>query len=416
MVSDAETARAVQRFLQPLPLPAGPGVLAALPALAAALQGRGPALLPIAAGTAAPAELAPGAPLAAGEDDPADPTALVVTTSGSTGTAKGALLSAGALRASAAATDERLGGPGRWLLALPPWHVAGLQVLLRSLRGELPVVLPAGPFRPEVFIATARTLPAGRKYVSLVPTQLHRILQDPRATEVLAGFDAVLVGGAATAPAVLAAARSAGVTAVTTYGMTETCGGCVYDGRPLDGVSVGLEFVDAVPGGPGRVVLSGPVVARGYRGRPRDAAFAVPGSFVTGDLGTWSDDRLQVLGRVDDVIVTGGLKVAPQQVEAVIVALPGVAAAVVVGVPDEQWGEVVTAVVVPTDPDFDPEAIRRLSSLAPHQRPRRIELVRAIPERGPGKPDRRAIRDSLMRAAPRPDNDHPRAEWDVPGP
>jgi len=233
---------------------------------------------------------------------------------------------------------------------------------------------------------------------------------------VLAGFDAVLVGGAATPPAVLAAARSAGVTAVTTYGMTETCGGCVYDGRPLDGVSVDLEFVDAVPGGPGRVVLSGPVVARGYRGRPRDAAFAVPGSFVTGDLGAWSDDRLQVLGRVDDVIVTGGLKVAPQQVEAVIVALPGVAAAVVVGLPDEQWGEVVTAVVVPTDPDFDPEAIRRLSSLAPHQRPRRIELVRAIPERGPGKPDRRAIRDSLMRAAPRPDNDHPRAEWDVPGP
>jgi O-succinylbenzoic acid--CoA ligase len=392
-------------------------VLGALPALAAALAGRGPALLPIPDGTAAPAELAPGAPLAAAEDDPDDPTALVVTTSGSTGAAKGALLSAGALGASAAATDDRLGGPGRWLLALPPWHVAGLQVLLRSLRGEPPTVLPAGPFRPEVFAATAATMPSGRRYVSLVPTQLHRILQDPPATDALAGFDAVLVGGAATAPAVLASARSAGIAVVTSYGMTETCGGCVYDGRPLAGVSVDLEAADRAPGGPGRVILSGPVVARGYRGRPGDAAFAVPGSFVTSDLGAWSDGRLQVIGRADEVIVTGGLKVAPQQVEAAIAALPGVAAVVVVGVPDEQWGEVVTAVVVPAEPDFDPDAIRRLSSLEPHQRPRRVDVVRAVPELGPGKPDRRAIRERLVGdGRPSARDQDPRSGRAGPGP
>ena len=339
--------------------------------------------------------------------------AAVVATSGSTGRPRGVVLSQSALIASAEATHRRLGGPGRWVLALPAHYVAGLMVLVRSLVADRPVLAVDG--RLDTLAALDLT-GGGPHYLSVVPTQLIRALADPARTAALRRFEAVLLGGSAADPALLDRAAVAGIRVVTTYGMSETCGGCVYDGRPLDGVSVDLEFVDAVPGGPGRVVLSGPVVARGYRGRPRDAAFAVPGSFVTGDLGAWSDDRLQVLGRVDDVIVTGGLKVAPQQVEAVIVALPGVAAAVVVGLPDEQWGEVVTAVVVPTDPDFDPEAIRRLSSLAPHQRPRRIELVRAIPERGPGKPDRRAIRDSLMRAAPRPDNDHPRAEWDVPGP
>jgi len=392
-------------------------VLEALPALAAALAGRGPALLPIQEGTVAPAELRPGAPLAAAENDAADPTVLVVATSGSTGAAKGALLSAGALLASAAATDERLGGPGRWLLALPPWHVAGLQVLLRSLRGEPPIVLPAGPFRPEVFAVTALAMPAGRRYISLVPTQLHRVLADPAATDALAAFDAVLVGGAATAPALIAAARSADIAVVTTYGMTETCGGCVYDGRPLAQVTVDLETAEPGPGGPGRIILSGPILARGYRGRPDDPAFARPGSFVTGDLGAWSGDRLQILGRADDVIVTGGLKVAPQQVEAAIAALPGVAAAVVVGVPDEQWGEVVTAVVVPADHGFDPDSVRLLSSLTPHQRPRRVELVGTLPELGPGKPDRRAIRDGLIRdRSSSRDNDHPRAGGDEPGP
>ena len=394
---------------------AGPRVLAALPAFAAALDGRGPALLPVQEGTAAPAELGPDTALAAGEDDPADPTALVVTTSGSTGAAR-APCCPRVRCGPRGGTDVRLGGPGRWLLALPPWHVAGLQVLLRSARGEPPVVLPAGPFRPEVFTATARPCRPGRRYVSLVPTQLHRILQDAAATDALAGFDAVLVGGAATAPAVLEAARAAGIAVVTTYGMTETCGGCVYDGRALAGVSVDLGAADAASGGVGRITLSGPMVARGYRGRPDDPAFAVPGSFVTGDLGTFSDGRLQVLGRVDDVIVTGGLKVAPQQVEAAIVALPGVAAAVVVGVPDEQWGEVVTAVVLPADPGFDPDTILGLSTLAPYQRPRRIEVVSAIPERGPGKPDRRAIRDRLVGNRPASPDDHPRAGGDEPGP
>jgi O-succinylbenzoic acid--CoA ligase len=360
--------------------------------LAVALTGDGPALLPVPVGTEPPAVLGPLAPLGPTEDDPDDPTALVLATSGSTGEAKGVLLSAGQLAASAAATEDRLGGPGRWLLALPPWHIAGLQVLLRSLAaGEPPVALPVGPFRPETFTATADAMPEGRRYVSLVPTQLHRVLGDAAATTALAGFDAVLVGGAATAPHLLDQARAAGIAVVTTYGMTETCGGCVYDGRPLAGVTVAVDSAD----GTGRISLTGPMVARGYRGRPDDAAFPRPGTFVTGDEGTWRDEVLSVHGRADDVIVTGGLKVAPQLVEAVLAALPGVAGVVVVGMPDEQWGEIVTA-VVQVRPGCDPTSVSAsvlgVAALPAHQRPRRVLLIDAIPERGPGKPDRGAAR------------------------
>lgn len=345
--------------------------------------------------------------LGEGEDDTDDPTALAVGTSGSTGMAKFALLPASALLASARATHARLGGPGNWLLALPPYHIAGLQVLVRSLdAGTAPVVLElTGGFRPEQFVAAAGRM-KGRwpRYTALVPTQLVRLLDTAgdqtagvvgAALAALCSFDAVLIGGAATAPSLLQRARDAGVRAVPTYGMSETCGGCVYDGRPLNGVRVRTDDED-------RVHLAGPVLARGYLGDPERtaAAFAIDSVgtrwFRTDDLGEVRDDgALHILGRADDVITTGGLKVNPAVVEAVLAGCPGVAQVVVVGVPDPRWGETVVAVVVP-DPGVGAPSLDRLraqvaASVAPFAAPTRIVVVDRLPLRGPGKPDRAAL-------------------------
>ena len=325
------------------------------------------------------------------------PGQIVLGTSGSTGAAKWVVLSAAALSASATATHARLGGPGRWLLALPAQHIAGVQLLVRAaLTGSRPAVLDLrGGFDPVAFNAAAQRL-AGetqRCYTALVPTQLTRLLDaDP---DPLAHFDAVLLGGAAAPEALLSRARSAGVRVVTTYGMTETAGGCVYDGWPLEGVRV------RVSGNPGRVELAGPMLASGYlsASEPTAAAFR-DGWFQTSDLGRCDGHgRLQVLGRADDVIVTGGLNVAPAEVEAVLTSLPGVAAACVVGLPDPEWGERVIAVVVPADPARPPDpgalrlAARQLLTMA--QVPKEIFLLDALPLCGVGKPDRSALRTML---------------------
>ena len=402
------------RRLAPLAVPRGPDVLHVLPALRAALRGDGPALLPHAEGTAPPSALRPGEPLTADEDDDADPTVAVLATSGSTGRPKGALLTASALLASASATHDRLGGPGRWLLALPAAHVAGLQVLLRSMiTGTEPGVVDlSNGFDPAAFTVAARALPGGRRYTALVPTQLRRLLDTGRAARAaLAGFDAVLVGGAATAGALLAEARTAGVAVVTTYGMSETCGGCVYDGVPLGGVRVEVDAAD------GRVRLGGPVVARGYRhGLPGLPGGTVPnGAFTTDPAGTrWfrTDDAgrlgpdgvLEVLGRLDDVIVTGGVKVAPGAVEAAILHLPEVREVVVVGVPDAEWGERVVAVVVPApglpEPTLDGVRAAVGERLDRQAAPRQLLLVDRLPLRGPGKPDRARLRALASGATP----------------
>jgi O-succinylbenzoic acid--CoA ligase len=385
-------------------------VLDLLPVLRAALSGSGPALLPHAADAAPAASLRPGEPLAAGEDSDDDPTVAVLATSGSTGPVKGALLQASALLASVSATHDRLGGPGRWLLALPAQHVAGLQVLLRSLvAGTEPVVLDlAGGFDPAGFAAAAAATGGGRRYTALVPTQIRRLLDaGPAARQALAGFDAVLVGGAASDAGLLAEAAATGARLVTTYGMSETCGGCVYDGRVLDGVQVRLEP-------DGRILLGGPVLARGYRGGDPGGAFTPtvggPGPldpaggpldpagrgdrwFRTDDLGRLlPDGSLLVAGRLDDVIVTGGLKVAPVVVEAALLELPGIAEAVVVGVPDPTWGQRVVAAVVAVAGAEPPTlaAVRRqvTEQAGAHAAPRQLLVIDRLPLRGPGKPDR----------------------------
>ena len=352
---------------------------------------------------------------------------VVVATSGSSGTPKRVRLPAAALRASGTGTAERLGGHGQWLLTLPTHHVAGLQVLARSaLAGTEPVELdPGQPFTADTFAAAVARLDTGaRRYVSLVPTQLHRALAEPAGVAALRELDAVLVGGAATDATLLGRARDAGARVVTTYGMSETCGGCVYDGVPLPGVQV--QVTDE-----GRVRLGGPVLAEGYVDDPRLTArsFVTDESgrwFVTEDRGVCRAGRLVVLGRVDDVIVTGGHKVEPRDVEEALRALPQVADALVVGMPDPEWGQRVAALVTSapgtpapdsTAPDSAAHgrarpgeaasdgAARNLSaahllaalrrSLPAHAVPRQVEVVDAIPMLPSGKPDRTAARRLL---------------------
>ena len=428
------------RRLVPLPVPTGPAVLDVVPALRRALSGRGPALLPV------PADDSPGAArlvnamgagtaLDPGEDDETDPTALVLATSGSTGTPKGALLGAAALAASAAATRAALAGPGgdapgAWLLALRAHHIAGLQVVLRSLAADrFPTVLDvAEGFTAARFRRAVAAMPAGPAYTSLVPTQLHRLLAEAEATAVLAGFHAVLVGGAATPAGLLARARAAGIPVVTTYGMSETCGGCVYDGRPLAGVTITVD--GAGPERVGAVRLTGAVVARGYRGRPGHPAFAAghppatgpdlatgraaaaghgaadplprPGpdplppenTFNTRDLGRLVGGRLEVVGRVDDVLISGGVKIDPAVVEEALLTVPGVTDAALTAVPDEVWGQRLVAVIAGTPhTDPDPAELRRVARAAagPAGIPRAVLLVDTLPRRGIGKLDRPAL-------------------------
>ena len=356
-----------------LPVPAVPGPELSR-ALLDALDGSGPAVLPLSGDRAEAARVLaavrPEEPL---EDDEV---CLIVPTSGSTGVPKGVMLTAACLTASASAALERLGGPGSWLLALPVTHIGGLQVLLRSL-------LTSG--EPAVGEVDDVALPPGRRYVSLVPTQLRRLLA--ASSPALPTFDAVLLGGAAAPPALLRQARDAGVRVVTTYGMSETSGGCVYDGTPLPGVtaSVGVD---------GRICLTGDLVGRGYRLRPDLTAQAFAGrTFITGDVGRLDGDRLVVEGRADDLVVTGGEKVAPLAVEAALADHPGVAEVAVVGVPDEDWGQRVVAFVVPGGAGISLEQARahvaaRVSRVAA---PRELRLVEALPLVPSGKIDRAAL-------------------------
>ncbi|WP_085910723.1 MULTISPECIES: AMP-binding protein [Pseudonocardia] len=385
-------------------------------ALRAALDGTGPAVFPVRVAPGAEPALPGPVARAAADGTLPDGLAVVVATSGSTGEPKHVALTAAALRASASATEARLGGAGRWLLALPAEHVAGVQVVLRALlSGSEPVVqdLRDG-FRPEGLArATARIGLGARRYTSLVPTQLARVLDHGSAPLfALAGYDAVLIGGAALDPGLRARATDAGIRVVTTYGMSETCGGCVYDGVALDGVTVTIE-----PGS-GRVVLGGPVVAAGYLGAPDATAEAFgPAGFRTTDLGSIGPDgALAVLGRADDVVNTGGEKVAPAAVERALLGVPGVRAACVVGLPDDEWGQVVGALVVLegfphagqgegpdgglvdgpdgglTDGPDDAalrDAVRAACGRAAV--PRVLRRAAALPERGIGKPDRAAV-------------------------
>lgn len=380
---------------------------------------------------------------------------MVLRTSGSTtGTGKLVGVSMDALVASARATHKRLAGPGIWVLALPAYHAAGVQVLVRAAVAGTRVfnAYKEGGFDPQhlaqvinAACVAAADCDAGSSfdddavsscaggaggeaegalaaddsgracpvYTSLVPTQLRRGLDDEQLRGALARLDAVLIGGAAADAQLLEQAKAAGIRVVTTYGMSETCGGCVYDGQPLPGVSMDVDQAT------GAIWLSGPMLATGYLGdeeRTRRCFVSRPDSqageparrwFITSDRGHIVDGRLQVLGRLDDVIISGGIKVEPGPIEALLALNPLVSECAVVGLPDLQWGQVVTAVVVPASMPglgrVDEGAILAQirvyleQKLSGAQCPKQVLLADALPYKGIGKVDRRALAQSLAR-------------------
>ena len=355
-----------------------------LPALERVLDGRDPALVAVAAGHEPDPALRVG-------DQVDDDVALVVTTSGTTGTPKGALLTAAALTASASATHDRLGGPGSWLLALPPYHIAGIQVLVRSvLAGSVPVELDvSGGFDIAELPGAVRRLGSGRRYTSLVAAQLVKALTDPASAAALAELEAVLIGGGPLPRPVLEAAAAAGIAVVRTYGMSETAGGCVYDGVPLDGVRLRVRA-------DGRIMLGGATLAKGYRNPVDPDPFAEPGWFRTDDLGAVDDSGvLRVLGRADDAISTGGLTVLPGPVEAALCTHPAVSDCAVFGLADDRLGQRVVAAVVVSDgcpaPTLDALRDHVARTLDATAAPREVHIVGALPRRGIGKVDRRAL-------------------------
>ena len=321
-----------------------------------------------------------------------EPEPLVVETSGSTGRPKRVVLSRRALLASADATHERLGGEGQWLLALPIAYVAGLQVAVRSLRaGFEPVEVTDGDWSAALADTTA-----GRRYTSLVPTQLHRLLDEPAALAALRALDAVLLGGGPIDAALRDRAEAEGVTVVATYGSSETSGGCVYDGVPLSGVEIVIDP-------DGRIRIGGPTLFDGYDGDPAlTAETLVDGWLVTSDLGSWDDGRLRVLGRVDDVVVSGGLNVPTPRVAARLREHPAVAECQVLGVPDEEWGQRVVAFVrlvpgVESGGAVELAALRAWVAAGPgidrRWAPRQVIAVEAFPLLDNGKVDRLALRE-----------------------
>ncbi len=402
------------RELTRLTVEPGPdGVLALAAELPAAINGEGPALAPLPAG---PPEYVDRILTAVRPDDPSAPledddVSIVVATSGSMGEPRGVLLPGSALIASAKASNSRLGGPSRWVMALPAHHVAGLQVLVRAhLSGIPPIPLDsvggAGHFSAVEFANATRAARAiadsdgAQLRTALVPTQLARIVElGPQASDALSAYDTILVGGAAAAHGLIARATSLGARIVTTYGMTETSGGCVYDGTPLAGVAV--RIADADEAGVGRIELAGPTVARGYRLRPdlTQAAFGA-GVHRTSDRGMIdSKNRLVVVGRIDDVVQVGGINVSVAAVEAAIQDHPMVAEAAVVATDDDQWGAKITAFVVASGSDsigvdqLVASVIEQAANvLGAESRPRDVIVMTSLPTMPTGKIDREQLR------------------------
>ena len=400
----------------------------------------------------------------------AEPIALVVGTSGSTGTPKRTALTARALAASAAATENFFGSnsdaASQWLLALPAHYIAGAQVLARSvLAGTAPVIARSVTepvhFSPEVFLQAVERMSSARRFVSLVPTQLHKLFESADANpplgaeihEALGSFTGILLGGAPASADLLAAAQELGLNVVTTYGSAETAGGCVYSGAVLPGVRVELVPEEGMPeksmptapdieGKPaqvGRIWISGAHLASGYIGdAPRTAEHFFTASdgtrwYRTDDYGLLSpthdpdstardpdsavhgsEPRLQVLGRSDDVLISGGVKISARAVATVLEEHPAVREACVIGLPDARWGTAIAAAVtlVPSagtaaastenSPALNEELCALLRArcaekLGAPAAPKQLSILPDFPLTSTGKPDRAKIYSILDR-------------------
>lgn len=357
--------------------------IACLAALRDALDGEGPAVL-FRGGGVNPVHTAP---LTVERR-----IALVVETSGTTGRPKRVALSADAVLASAAASESALGGPGQWLLALPVQYIAGSNVLARSLAaGTTPMPVPPGRLSADRVLEAVAAMDDPVRYTALVPAQLSRLVDEAETDDALrraiAGFSRILVGGQATPAPLVERAAALGWRLTRTYGSSETCGGVVYDGRAIGQTEVRLSA-------DGRVELGGPTLAEYYLDDPeRTAAAFVEHDgqrwYRTDDAGELVDDVLRVTGRIDDTIVTGGLKVRLGDVERIVREQPGLADAVVVAGHHPEWGEV-PVVMTTARPELD--ALRRAvgAVLPPEARPDRVVTVDALPLLPSGKPDRLA--------------------------
>ena len=407
----------------------------------------------------------------------AEPIALVVGTSGSTGTPKRTALTARALAASAAATENFFGSnsdaASQWFLALPAHYIAGAQVLARSvLAGTTPVIARSVTepvhFSPEVFLQAVERMSSARRFVSLVPTQLHKLLESADANpslgaeihEALGSFTGILLGGAPASADLLAASTTLGLNTVTTYGSAETAGGCVYSGAVLPGVRVELVPEEGMPeesmptapdieGKPaqvGRIWISGAPLASGYIG---DATRTAEHFFTAADGTRWyrTDDygllspanapdstahapdstahapdstahgnapRLQVLGRSDDVLISGGVKISARAVATVLEEHPAVREACIVGLPDARWGTAIAAAVTLV-PSADAAAASTENSRALNEElcallrarcaeklgapaaPKQLSILPDFPLTSTGKPDRAKIYSILDR-------------------
>jgi O-succinylbenzoic acid--CoA ligase len=387
--------------LERVPVPPGSeGAARLLQALAEALTGSGPAIAPVPTVSATVsndyvASILRALHIDAGLPLESPEVALVVATSGSTGEPRGVLHSAATLTALDGAVHAR-GARPQWVLALPVTSMGGINVLVRSLAaGRDPIVVPsiggAGPFTPQAFAAAVES--ARRRHddvrVSLVPAQVTRLLSDEAGTRALLGCSQILVGGASLRPSLRDVATSLGVRLISTYGATETAGGCVFDGVPLPGVSV---EVDAQTG---TLIVGGPSVALGYRAEPdlTRAAFG-PRGFLTSDIGRIeSDGRVMVIGRADDVVSISGVNVSIGAVDQVLADHPDIDAAAAVVVTDPRQEPALHAFVVVRDgarraPDDARESVEQILGRA--ARPL-MHQVDALPHLPNGKVDRRLL-------------------------
>lgn len=433
-MTQSDTSRKSQnpRVLTAVTVPPGMGgILKLASVIGRALDGTGPAIAPMAE---SPEFIVTQTLAALRPDNPAFPLesndiAIVSTTSGSTGTPRGVLLSQQALAASATAFGNRFGTNNRWVVSVPAHRIAGIMVLVRSWFHNSPFEIDpsvggARTFQAAAFAAT--TMRAVREsngdgrslMVSLVPTQIARLLESGSVgVEALQSYDLVLSGAAATPQPMLNKMRELGIKVSVSYGMTETCGGCVFDGRPLDGVNISLGTKDDIE--PGRVRISGTVAASGYRLRPDlDAVSFISGQVQTHDVGKLdSSGLLHILGRLDDVVIVGGVNVSLSAVESLIRHHPAIEDVAVIDLQDELWGSIPIAYVVTRNHiSNSANLISEIQSTIQEQIsravvPRTVQFVTSLPMLDSGKIDRISLRmqaanEATQKIFPHPGTKH----------
>lgn len=406
------------RKLTAVSIPSGAaGVLRLAPALKLAISGEGPAIAPMPTGPTGLIKLLNEAIKPDDSNYPLENSniAVVCATSGSTGNPRGVLLTASALTSSADAFAKRFGKDFRWVMSMPPYRIAGIMVLIRSfVHGSPYLIDPATgggrTFEAATFAAT--TMQAVRESkvdgrplaVALVPTQIGRLLEAGSVgIEALSSYDLILSGAAATPQPMLTRLRELGINVVISYGMTETCGGCVYDGQALDGVSISLGTKDDIE--PGRISISGPVLASGYRLRPDlDAVSFIERKLMTHDVGKLdSAGYLHVLGRLDDVVQVGGSNVSLSAVEALLRHHPDIADVAVIDIADSLWGSIPMAYVTlrsnaainsAENKEVLANAIKQTVAdrIGRAATPRSIQFVEQLPMLDSGKIDRLTLR------------------------